>query len=371
MPANAPPNLALVSTNGIESPHEQEFNKDALLKEWITQSIVCRHALDVLCTQLPKAAKLVEESTVDLGDRFKGLAEGAIAQGSQIQSIVDMASVITLEEERIPVADFTNLFSNTLSDSIDKTLLVSKTAIAMVYSLDDAIATLSDVEKFVEDVQKINKQTNLLALNATIESARAGEAGKGFSVVAREVKEVSKQVSTLSYAMREKINTVSMSVRKGYDLLQQVASEDMSGMLFAQSKLNRLLESIVQQNDRFMGLLQQSADKSQEVAHTISSMIMGMQFQDRTSQYVENSVNLIEHLRECMLELEGKTLMNCPNYNGTPMAYEQRIQKAGDQFKLGEFKHLFYQKLEMAGIHTPKNVVSAHIKTDDDNIDLF
>ena len=85
----------------------------------------------------------------------------------------------------------------------------------MVYSLDDAIEAIREIEKFNGRIQAINKQTNLLSLNATIESVRACEAGKGFAVVSDEVRSVSKEINILSVEMSEKIGQVGNSVRKG------------------------------------------------------------------------------------------------------------------------------------------------------------
>lgn len=61
-------------------------------------------------------------------------------------------------------------------------------------------------EEKIAKINKINRATSYLALNALIEASRAGAAGEGFSVVAREVKAVSSQISRLSSELAEDLS---------------------------------------------------------------------------------------------------------------------------------------------------------------------
>lgn len=77
--------------------------------------------------------------------------------------------------------------SNTLKLNLEETM----------NSSNEMIQNVLEISDFLKGIQGIASQTNLLALNATIEAARAGEVGKGFAVVANEVKELSKQTTSL------------------------------------------------------------------------------------------------------------------------------------------------------------------------------
>jgi methyl-accepting chemotaxis protein len=56
------------------------------------------------------------------------------------------------------------------------------------------------IGEMVEIIKDVSNKTNMLSINASIEASRAGEAGKGFSVVAAEIRELSKE--TLSSAKK-------------------------------------------------------------------------------------------------------------------------------------------------------------------------
>lgn len=71
-----------------------------------------------------------------------------------------------------------------------------------------------EIGKILEVVRGIAQQTNLLAINATIEATRAGEQGRAFSVVAEEVKKLSKQSESYSVQIEELIHEVQADTVK-------------------------------------------------------------------------------------------------------------------------------------------------------------
>lgn len=344
-----------------------------LMTQWISTIETYSHAINVLKTQLPKTAQLVESSTKGLSDQFVDLAKGASEQSDQVKKIIDMAGTLEMGDQRISLQEFTQLFSKTLGDSINQILFVSKQAISMVYQLDEAMKNLASIEGFVKDIQTINKQANLLALNATIESVRAGEAGKSFGVVAGEVKQVSAQISQLSSNMRQRISAVTQSVRSGYKTLQEVATTDMTENIMAQEKLNLLMDSMMKQNTRFSSVLNESAQASEKLSRTISGMVVGMQFQDRTTQYIDNSVNLLSDMQKSIEKLKGDSERLIPELSA--VTHDKELAShVFNQFKLSEFAQMFNDSLE----GKPLNAINGHAKegnfpaqADADNVELF
>jgi methyl-accepting chemotaxis protein len=75
-------------------------------------------------------------------------------------------------------------------------------------------SALHGVAQVAAKVGRIAQQTNLLALNATIEASRAGARGLGFAVVAREVKELSRQAGQDTRVIGDAVDRLAMQAQR-------------------------------------------------------------------------------------------------------------------------------------------------------------
>jgi methyl-accepting chemotaxis protein len=79
-----------------------------------------------------------------------------------------------------------------------------------------------EIGKVIDVINDIADQTNLLALNATIEAASAGEAGKGFTVVANEVKELSKQTAQATDQISRQIEEMQKNTTLTVQAIEEI-----------------------------------------------------------------------------------------------------------------------------------------------------
>jgi methyl-accepting chemotaxis protein len=122
-------------------------------------------------------------------------------------------------------------------------------------------AVTEDIEGILGGIKNVAKQTNLLALNASIEAARAGDHGKGFTVVATEVRNLSKdthssadKIAALLERLRAEVAVVVNVIESGSGHAEMTVYHAM----MTQSGLTSLVEavaSIRQYTDDLVGAI--------------------------------------------------------------------------------------------------------------------
>ncbi len=95
--------------------------------------------------------------------------------------------------------------------------------------VDKASEQLAAVNAAAGMIKDLADQTNLLALNAQIEAARAGSAGAGFSIVAQEVKSLSKQTDSAVQKIGESVEAIEGTSKKISERMHslEISSEDI------------------------------------------------------------------------------------------------------------------------------------------------
>ncbi len=108
------------------------------------------------------------------------------------------------------LAEICNEFAN-MNAAIDRVHTGGKETTEEALRLAENI---TEIRKFIKDIQDISSRTNLLSFNASIEAARAGEAGKGFRIIANEVKSLSAKTQEVSKHIDDTILEMHSNLEK-------------------------------------------------------------------------------------------------------------------------------------------------------------
>ena len=319
-----------------------------LLGQWMGFADVQRHTMDVLRVEIERTSALVEDSTVDLSRRFRELAETARDQATRVDSIVAMARFIEIDGEQVPLDELVNNMQTMINEMIANIVQLSMKAMNMVYLLDDVQKDVGDLEKSITDIDAINRQTNFLALNATIEANRAGDAGRTFAVVATEVRNLSKTTSELADRMRSKVSAVVKGVRDGHDILRHIANTDMSPQMLAKDRVDKTMESLVNQTNHFQQVLEGTSASSEEMSRVIGRMVTGMQFQDLAKQRLEHVADSLTIVTAGLEDLVSSTRATIPDGVDVPFPQEW-LDGLLSRFTLSDMRQRFVRRLLMEG----------------------
>jgi methyl-accepting chemotaxis protein len=180
---------------------------------------VAGYALDV--TELRQREEQLKESKAELERLardtvpaavagFAMVAEEVIATTGEVKQLVQESSerAVATGAAAEELAVTINHVASSMKDTAESAADSSRDADAMDSQMRLLAEALGKVNAFADLIRGIAAQTNLLALNATIEAARAGEAGRGFSVVAAEVKALSKQTGDATAEIAAQVATV-------------------------------------------------------------------------------------------------------------------------------------------------------------------
>ena len=282
------------------------------LKQILGLNAAQTQILHVVMSEIVEVSDDIETNFQALSDNFTHLAKVSHNQAEIVQELSQNTQIIKMNDGEIEVDDIVNTLGQSLSEFIEKIVYMSSRSVNMVYALDDVLQEVNEVFHSIKSIDRINAQTNLLAINAKIEAAHAGEAGAGFGVVADEVRELAKNVNQLSGQLKNQIDRVSTGLKKGYELLREIAEVDTSGQnLEAHASMNKMMRAIVDQTVSMKTVLESSAEAAVHINSDINAAIIRMQFQDRAHQRLEAAVKALGHICETHESVDAQIVLGC------------------------------------------------------------
>jgi methyl-accepting chemotaxis protein len=228
--------------------------------------------------------------------------EGLCRHFSQLCETLDQAISISAQDEQ------TANMVGTLGSSRESLAVAIETLKGVQLSLQQLLEEMQhlgtytgELNAMADQVVSIADQTNLLALNAAIEAARAGEAGRGFSVVADEVRNLSRCSRETATKMTETVSTLNKSIIASVGAVEKAIVKEGELLSETEKHIDQVTESfqvIVQQLQNSSTRLQQDA---RSVRESIEQVLVELQFQDRVSQILVQVGQNVQHLEDVIL----------------------------------------------------------------------
>ena len=168
----------------------------------------------------------------------------------------------------------------------------------MLANVSNLAGFSTELKAMVAEVVRIANQTNLLALNAAIEAARAGEAGRGFAVVADEVRKLATNSGDTAAQIRAKVDLVGRAMAETLHYANQCAEEDTRSIRGAEDTINGVVQRFTGVTDGLTESARVLQTESHGIRNEISNLLVSLQFQDRTSQILNQVTGDMATLRE-------------------------------------------------------------------------
>ncbi|OYY95209.1 MAG: hypothetical protein B7Y41_01490 [Hydrogenophilales bacterium 28-61-23] len=165
------------------------------------------------------------------------------------------------------------------------------------------IAKFSDeLKQMAGSVSSIATQTNLLALNAAIEAARAGEAGRGFAVVADEVRKLSTLSNDTGKLIGSRVDAVGKAIQDTVQMTERFSNQDAQTMRDSEQTIEHVLQVFRGAVEQLTANASQFQHEGMAVQNSVGEVIVSLQFQDRVSQILRQTMADLGRLQDRLAE---------------------------------------------------------------------
>ncbi len=170
-----------------------------------------------------------EVSKEVFGVPFRGIGHPIIDDNGEV--LGSFAISRSLQQEEVLEKESHNLFSSLeeVNASVEEVANNTQTFAEYIENIQKlSQSTTQDIQKadaIVSSIQSVASQSNLLALNATIEAARVGAAGRAFSVVAEEMKNLSKTSKESADAVATMLSEMKVSIENIAKQIESIADK--------------------------------------------------------------------------------------------------------------------------------------------------
>lgn len=277
----------------------------AFLNAIVKEDELHLRVLETIYDQLPRIVTNIEMSSSGLNRKFKALASSAMNQANNFEKFTKIAKSIEYEGKKISMLEAFALIDKSIGLSVEKTLFVSKMAIAMVYSLDEAMKALKEIE------------TNLNHI-----SRNASDSEEAINL------------------MKQKLTIIHSAMTGSFSILEELATIDMNDNVIVKDSLNLLMHTIKLKSQFISDSMQDAIAEARSEAEGISALSSDMEFQNKAVQWINNSLAALKLLVENIKLRKNQVEFRFPITVNSSQAIE-----FANTFKLSELQNYFVDQL--------------------------
>ena len=259
--------------------------------------------LDALRAQVEQARGILADAVVKLSGSFSTMETETKVQKDMMQSLLaslsrDGETAAATEPQpqppgrpeqtKINIRAFTIETGAFLTHFTDLLASVSQQSIRTVYRIDDMVDQLDAVFSLINSINGIADETFILAVNASIEAARTKDvntqSGHSFSVIASNIRELSKKTRRFNDQIGTQIGKARTTVNEVREIIAAMASRDLNVALSGKERIELMMKEL----EGFQHFMTENVDRASvattRIAESTSQAITAMQFEDILNQ---------------------------------------------------------------------------------------
>jgi len=291
----------------MASEHQKRRLEELLLR-WVSVSQQYSEAALSMRQQIHTVTEQTEYAATTIASSFQAIINKATVQARQAMELLEGTQGAMTEGVPQSLKDFIRVSDERLTKMADEVVRVADLSVRMVRELDAVQKRAQTIDGFLLDVDKLADQTSLLALNADIEAARVGEHGRGFSVVAQEVRRLSKRSHVFSDSIRSHLEGVRTGLNKTYGDMRSLSAADVNHAAGIKHEVLQLTRSLEGKNREVADTVSSINAISKEIAQDVQNVVISLQFHDITSQKLNGMLEPMDDLRSRLFQLMQETL---------------------------------------------------------------
>jgi len=211
-------------------------------------------------------AEIMNNKFVDIKSLIDGITEMIKTSGDRVpKAIGNQTALIGQVKSTISENDESSRgVSKKIADTNETAQHLAEMAARSVIVLSDTKKAMHKITEFstfvlslLKTMEEITDRSSTLAINASIEAVKAGKAGQGFAVVAKEMRNLSRETKTNLESSMKKIKELAVVVSRSMEMSDQVSTsiqqiiESSRASAEMISDVNRMIQK---QRDDFTGI---------------------------------------------------------------------------------------------------------------------